>query len=310
MTLIRYSLYSVLPATTGVKLNFIDSAETTIRGGSGVLPANQASSHVGLYRWIIDEVVDEHGCRTNYKQAVTHTAPMFDVHIAQEPALVVDRREISCVGDTWDFYVDAHEHWRIEYTYANVSADGSDSVVRVMDSVEYKQNRVKQWVSSHVLAYLVDSPGSAGISRHRIQVRFLQPGRMQIKSVCHVQLPAGNKQSEFEDQPQDQHWCCQKDVPLINHVAHPIPTVKLNAGSHGSDVIREGHQSQTTLAFTGTPPFAVTYVRRSPQTGRVLDSYSLAEIHGYEHALTVDQGGTFQVTSIQDKYCRYPAMKT
>ena len=73
-----------------------------------------------------------------------------------------------------------------------------------------------------------------------------------------------------------------------------------------------GEQAEIRFRFYGTPPFTFTYTRStvykkgSGQKPRVLESHSRTA-EDYTYSMFASQEGTYEVTSIEDRYCSYPA---
>ena len=73
-----------------------------------------------------------------------------------------------------------------------------------------------------------------------------------------------------------------------------------------------GDQAEIVFRFYGTPPFTFTYTRseltkkgKKGKKARVLESHSRTA-DDYTYSMFASQEGTYEVTSIEDRYCSYP----
>jgi nucleoporin POM152 len=95
---------------------------------------------------------------------------------------------------------------------------------------------------------------------------------------------------------------------MVRHV-HPLPSVKVQ---DGSDFLREGDEPAAfSVHFTGTPPFTVTYTRSEVigSKARVVDAQTVTDIWEKDYTISSSSPGDYEVTSVSDKYCRYPPLK-
>lgn len=119
---------------------------------------------------------------------------------------------------------------------------------------------------------------------------------------------------------------------------HPIPRAKVQTGEQ---LLREGESCPLVdelelipgdepaafgVRFTGTPPFSFTYTRSESTLGsksRVIetqvsnrrredhdasDAQTITDIMEQEYRITSSLPGDYEVTSVSDKYCRYPPL--
>ncbi|KAF8461135.1 hypothetical protein BDZ91DRAFT_700023 [Kalaharituber pfeilii] len=91
----------------------------------------------------------------------------------------------------------------------------------------------------------------------------------------------------------------------LTKIIHEIPSVKISEGTKG---IHEGDQAEIHFQFFGTPPFTFTYTRSEiPRKGgkpRIIEQYSQTTDE-FTYSMFASQEGTYEVTSIEDKYCSY-----
>ncbi|KAI5793910.1 hypothetical protein DFH27DRAFT_602653 [Peziza echinospora] len=97
---------------------------------------------------------------------------------------------------------------------------------------------------------------------------------------------------------------CKVNLQLTKMI-HEIPSVRISEGTKG---IHEGDQAEILFQFFGTPPFTFTYTRSEiPKKGgrpRVMEQHSHTTDE-YTYSMYASQEGTYEVTSIEDKYCSY-----
>ncbi|KAF8423779.1 hypothetical protein EV426DRAFT_601128 [Tirmania nivea] len=93
----------------------------------------------------------------------------------------------------------------------------------------------------------------------------------------------------------------------LTKIIHEIPSVRISEGTKG---IHEGDQAEIHFQFFGTPPFTFTYTRSEiPRKGgkpRVMEQHSQTTDE-FTYSMYASQEGTYEVTSIEDKYCSYSA---
>ncbi|KAL7272728.1 hypothetical protein RUND412_004444 [Rhizina undulata] len=111
---------------------------------------------------------------------------------------------------------------------------------------------------------------------------------------------------------QDSASDCQVNVN-IPKVIHEVPSVKISEGTSVVKGIPEGDQAEILFSFYGTPPFTFTYTRseiaRKGAKPRILEMHSQTT-DSYTYSMFASQEGTYEVISIEDKYCGYSAGKT
>ncbi|KAL7424677.1 hypothetical protein Q5752_000361 [Cryptotrichosporon argae] len=104
------------------------------------------------------------------------------------------------------------------------------------------------------------------------------------------------------------HAQCKREVANMERRIHALPSVEIE---DGSDDLREGDQPAAfAVRFKGTPPFTFTYTRseRVGARAKVVETQTVADISAHEYVLSSSQPGEYAVTSVSDKYCRYPPL--
>jgi len=107
---------------------------------------------------------------------------------------------------------------------------------------------------------------------------------------------------------------CQTTLNGLNVTVHDIPSAKVSHGYRRDDTIKEGDQATITFDLIGTPPFTFTYQRtelaRPDRRGKplqVMETHTVSGVTGHSYTVSSSSEGTWTVTFIADKYCRYPS---
>ena len=126
-----------------------------------------------------------------------------------------------------------------------------------------------------------------------------------------------------------QHKQCKTAVDNINFQVHALPSAQVAQGKEYFEDIHEGSQAQIVFSLIGEPPFTFTYqrsersTRKGAKPGKVLETHTVSGVMTHEysiysalegalhlnmlsHLLMRSFSGTWTVTFISDKYCRYP----
>lgn len=124
------------------------------------------------------------------------------------------------------------------------------------------------------------------------------PGDFSVVSIAHQQAQ------------------CQTTISEVKLKVHEIPSAQVSHGTRFEENIREGEQAEIVFTLIGEPPFTFTYQRaelaqyargRKP---KVLETHTVAGIMSSEYSIFSSAEGTWTVTFIADKWCRYPPAKT
>ena len=72
-----------------------------------------------------------------------------------------------------------------------------------------------------------------------------------------------------------------------------------------------GDQAEIVFTLIGEPPFTFTYQRaeltnKKGQQGKILETHTVSGVTTNEYSIFSALEGTWTVTFISDKYCRYP----
>lgn len=101
---------------------------------------------------------------------------------------------------------------------------------------------------------------------------------------------------------------CKRTLDGLTKTVHPLPSVRIQDGTQH---LHEGDQPAIFgVKFQGTPPFTFTYVRFEMSNGKkkVEETLTISEIWENEYWISSSTPGDYEVTSIADKYCRFPPL--
>ncbi|PPQ99547.1 hypothetical protein CVT24_005335 [Panaeolus cyanescens] len=123
-----------------------------------------------------------------------------------------------------------------------------------------------------------------------------QPGLFTVTSIAHQQK------------------MCKAAVTDLRYQVHALPSAQVGHGKKIFQDIHEGDQAEIVFTLIGEPPFTFTYQRSelSPKKGvmgRVLETHTVSRINTREYSIFSALEGTWTVTSISDRYCRYPPVQ-
>ncbi|KAF8078923.1 hypothetical protein FPV67DRAFT_84986 [Lyophyllum atratum] len=122
-----------------------------------------------------------------------------------------------------------------------------------------------------------------------------QPGEFTITSIAHQQK------------------LCKAAVADLRFTVHPLPSAQVGQGKRIFQDIHEGDQAEIVFTLIGEPPFTFTYQRSEPspkkggKPGKVLETHTVTRVTTNEYSVFSALEGTWTVTSISDRYCRYPS---
>ncbi|KDR85486.1 hypothetical protein GALMADRAFT_84345 [Galerina marginata CBS 339.88] len=122
-----------------------------------------------------------------------------------------------------------------------------------------------------------------------------QPGLFTVTSIAHQQK------------------MCKAAVTDLRFKVHDLPSAQVGHGKKIFQDIHEGDQAEIVFTLIGEPPFTFTYQRSelAPKggIGKVLETHTVSRVHANEYSIFSALEGTWTVTSISDRYCRYPPAK-
>ncbi|KAJ7235870.1 hypothetical protein B0H12DRAFT_1204558 [Mycena haematopus] len=121
-----------------------------------------------------------------------------------------------------------------------------------------------------------------------------RPGEFIITSIAHQQK------------------MCKAVVTDLRLNVHPLPSAQVGHGKRIYQDIHEGDQAEILFTLIGEPPFTFTYQRAEPapkkggKPGKVLETHTVSRVTTHDYSIFSAMEGTWTVTSISDRYCRYP----
>ncbi|KAG0707446.1 hypothetical protein DFH29DRAFT_979777 [Suillus ampliporus] len=110
-----------------------------------------------------------------------------------------------------------------------------------------------------------------------------------------------------------QQKLCQATVTDLQFTVHPLPSAQVARGKRVYQDIHEGDQAEIVFTLIGEPPFTFTYQRAEPipkkggKSGKILETHTVSGVTTHEYSIFSAIEGTWTVTSISDRYCRYPS---
>ncbi|KAI0784950.1 hypothetical protein C8Q75DRAFT_809502 [Abortiporus biennis] len=112
-----------------------------------------------------------------------------------------------------------------------------------------------------------------------------------------------------------QHKMCKTSVTDLRYTVHQLPSAQVGHGKRVIQDIHEGDQAEIVFTLIGEPPFTFTYQRTelSPKKGvqgKVMETHTVSGVTAKEYSIFSALEGTWTVTFISDKYCRYPPSQT
>ena len=104
---------------------------------------------------------------------------------------------------------------------------------------------------------------------------------------------------------------CKAAVTDLRYRVHALPSAEVGHGGMYYDDIREGEQAEIVFTFIGEPPFTFTYQRaelttQRGKTPKILETHTVSGVMTNEYSIYSALEGTWTVTFISDKWCRYP----
>ncbi|KAJ3558980.1 hypothetical protein NM688_g617 [Phlebia brevispora] len=120
-----------------------------------------------------------------------------------------------------------------------------------------------------------------------------QPGEFAVTSIAHQQK------------------MCKAAVTDLRYTVHPLPSAQVGHGKRIIQDIHEGDQAEIVFTLIGQPPFTFTYQRTELSSkkgvqGKVMETHTVSGVTTKEYSIFSAMEGTWTVTFIQDRYCRYP----
>ncbi|KZO96434.1 hypothetical protein CALVIDRAFT_473922, partial [Calocera viscosa TUFC12733] len=160
----------------------------------------------------------------------------------------------------------------------------------VGDTLQYQLEGTSPWIVTYDFNGRESRPTSKTAKFSRVAEKA---GVFTVKSISH------------------QNNLCVTEVDNVKAAIHDLPSAVVSAGRTAVESIREGDQAQIAFAFSGEPPFTFTYQRseisKKGRPGKVLETHTITGHKEKEYRFSSAlEAGTWTVTFIADKYCRYP----
>ncbi|KAH9920261.1 uncharacterized protein BXZ73DRAFT_91987 [Epithele typhae] len=107
---------------------------------------------------------------------------------------------------------------------------------------------------------------------------------------------------------------CRTAVADLRYQVHALPAAQVGHGKRIVQDIHEGDQAEILFTLVGEPPFTFTYQRaeltpRKGAQGKVLETHTVSGVTTKEYSIFSAMEGTWTITSISDRYCRYPPVQ-
>ncbi|KAF9015661.1 hypothetical protein BDQ17DRAFT_1386352 [Cyathus striatus] len=112
-----------------------------------------------------------------------------------------------------------------------------------------------------------------------------------------------------------QQKMCKAVVTDLKYTVHPLPSAQVGHGKRIYQDIHEGDQAEIVFTLIGEPPFTFTYQRselsskKGGKPGKVLETHTVSRVLAHEYSIFSALEGTWTVTSISDRFCRYPPIQ-
>ncbi|KAI0274973.1 hypothetical protein BC834DRAFT_839954 [Gloeopeniophorella convolvens] len=113
-----------------------------------------------------------------------------------------------------------------------------------------------------------------------------------------------------------QQKMCKSAVTDLSFAVHSLPSAQVGHGNRIFQDIHEGDQAEIKFSLIGEPPFTFTYqrselsTRKGGKPGKVLETHTATGITTHEYSIFSSLEGVWTVTSISDRYCRYPPVQS
>ncbi|KAF8807863.1 hypothetical protein BYT27DRAFT_7139354 [Phlegmacium glaucopus] len=108
-----------------------------------------------------------------------------------------------------------------------------------------------------------------------------------------------------------QQKMCKAAVTDLRFKVHDLPSAQVGHGKKILQDIHEGDQAEIIFTLIGEPPFTFTYQRselapKKGGPGKVLETHTVSRVMTHDYSIFSALEGTWTITSISDRYCRYP----
>lgn len=126
------------------------------------------------------------------------------------------------------------------------------------------------------------------VSSGSLNVLLAEAGQLRIASVC------------------SRHCCATMPSGGQAYQVYPLPSASI---TDGTNYLHEGEEASFEVSLHGTPPFAFEYQRLDPESGKLLETLSVTSVLEHRTRVPVKSEGTFKISSVSDRHCRYPKRK-
>ena len=126
------------------------------------------------------------------------------------------------------------------------------------------------------------------VSSGSLNVLLAEAGQLRITSAC------------------SRHCCATMPSGGQAYQVYPLPSASI---TDGTNYLHEGEEASFEVSLHGTPPFAFEYQRLDPESGKLLETLSVSSVLEHKTRVPVKSEGTFKISSVSDRHCRYPKRK-
>ncbi|KZV76955.1 hypothetical protein PENSPDRAFT_597464 [Peniophora sp. CONT] len=159
------------------------------------------------------------------------------------------------------------------------------------ETAQFQLEGIPPWT----VGYKINSKQhTQSVSASPFALQLSNPGDFAVTSIAH------------------QHARCRAAVTDLAYTVHDLPSARVGQGRRIFQDIHEGDQAEIKFTLVGEPPFTFTYQRSEPpakkggRPGRVLETHTVSGVALNEYSIFSALEGTWTVTFISDRYCRYP----
>ena len=304
--------YDMILESGDEKKQFSKSTTIELKSKSSRFNPETPFDTVGTYSFNLRSVEDARGCKTTYSpQIFLDKRRQFRIHVSTEPTFsVMSTHTHGCIGDKIGFSIFGLPPWTLRYSWTSAPLSDSEEPVTTTHEMKIEDDEQSGWIVSKLM-YLTSVTKEAvaddlelakqqreaqksglALKNRNFYLRFSKPGLLQVHEVCHGQM--------------DSDSCCVTTQNWQFSV-HALPSAHVSGSTGSKDAtIRQGDAATMKIDFQGEPPYSFTYSRTAYDSGHELDSHAVNNITESSYELAITQPGRFTVTSISDKYCRYP----
>lgn len=260
-------------------------SDVVVKSNSWKLELPHTFAEPGPYTIFLRKVVDATGCERSISRGAKGASVRLEVAEIASIAAVQPQAD-HCVGDSIDFVLQGASPWTVQYEFEGKK-----------QKVANKESRFSR---------VAEQPG---------QFKILSVAQC-VRSCCRLPgLLTANVDCLRNNSHQDS---CKSIVTDISKTIHPLPRARVQKGNTYIENIREGDQAEIVFEFDGTPPFSFTYTKSAPAApagkgkkaaaAQVLETHTITEVETKRYSIFTQSEGTWNVVSVQDRYCAYPPL--